>query len=546
MSKDVHPAPLPIEERHSDRALDRHTWTPLRYLNLYRLALGGLFVLLAGMDIGPRLLGQQDPNLFITTSVIYLAAGFVNVVTIYLRVPTFSIQVYSQILVDFVVITLLMHASGGITSGLGMLFVVAIAGGSLLTVGRTAMAFAASASLFVLLEEIYAQLEQLFPTTHYTQAGLLGVTFFATATLAHLLAKRVRESEELAARRGTDLAFMEQLAEYVIERMQTGIMILDGTGVVKLANDSARHLLGLQQAVTDNIALPEALLTQLAGWLDHPAHESRTFRALLTGADLLPRFARISAHPSGDILVFLEDTAATAQQAQQMKLASLGRLTASIAHEIRNPLGAISHAGQLLAESPGIGSADQRLTEIIRDQSKRMNTIIENILRLSRRGQAHPEEFELKPWLVDFLSEFTRSRQIDPKLIRLNIHPADIRVRIDRTQLHQILLNLCENGFTHSQPIDDAPRLTLEGGFLSDSNNPFLAVIDNGQGIAPDIVEHMFEPFFTTRSSGTGLGLYIARELCEANQARLSYAAAKSGGSCFRVTFADPRRRQVA
>lgn len=546
MTQDAHPATFPADKHRGDRALDRYTWTPLHYLNLYRLALAGLFVSLAGLGIGPELLGKLDPGLFLATSAIYLAAGLVNVVTIALRFPAFSIQVYSQILVDFVAITVLMHTSGGIGSGLGMLLVVAIAGGSLLTVGRTAIALAAAASLFVLLEEIYAQLEQVFPTTHYTQAGLLGVTFFTTAMLAHVLARRVRESEELAARRGTDLAFMEQLAAYVIERMQTGIMILGEAGVVKLANDSARHLLGLHAAPTDAIELPPALRAQFTAWIDDPGHDTMTFRAPATGADLLPRFARISTDPAGDVLVFLEDTAATAQQAQQLKLASLGRLTASIAHEIRNPLGAISHAGQLLAESPGIASADQRLTEIIRDHSKRMNTIIENILRLSRRGQAHPEEFELKPWLVEFHSEFTRSHQIEPGQIRLTVRPADLCVRIDRSQLHQILLNLCENGFTHSQPANHTPRLTLEGGFLNDSNIPYLAVIDNGHGIAPDTAEHMFEPFFTTQSSGTGLGLYIARELCEANQARLSYAPADSGGSCFSITFADPRRRQVA
>jgi two-component system sensor histidine kinase PilS (NtrC family) len=546
MTRDVHPDLHPIDAYRRDRSLDRYTWTPLKYLNLYRIALAGLFVALAGLDIGPKLLGKQDPDLFMVTSAIYLIVGLANVVTIYLRAPAFPIQVYSQILVDFIAITILMHTSGGISSGLGMLLVVAIAGGALLTVGRTALALAAAATLFVLLEEIYAQLEQLFDTTHYTQAGLLGVTFFATAMLAHVLALRVRESEELAARRGTDLAFMEQLAEYVIERMQTGIMILDGAGVVKLANDSARHLLGLHAVNTEHAELPLELKTQFTAWLASADYESTMFRAPSTGADLLPRFARISAHSSGDVLVFLEDTAATAQQAQQLKLASLGRLTASIAHEIRNPLGAISHAGQLLAESPGIASGDQRLTEIIRDQSKRMNTIIENILRLSRRGHTHPEEFELKPWLADFLSEFTRSHQIEPKMIQLRFQPADMRVRIDRTQLHQILLNLCENGLTHSRPTDDAPRLILEGGYLSDSNNPFLAVTDNGHGIAADIVEHMFEPFFTTESSGTGLGLYIARELCEANQARLNYTVAKGGGSCFRITFADPRRRQVA
>lgn len=541
-------APLDIqslEARHGEHTPERHTWTPLYYLNLYRVVLAASFTLLVLAGIGPQIFGKYDPHLFVTTSIVYLAAGLAGAITIYLRTPAFTIQVYTQVLIDFIAITLLMHASGGIGSGLGMLFVVAIAGGSLLTVGRTAIAFAAAASLFVLLGELYAQLERISETTYYTQAGMLGVTFFATAILAHLLARRIRESEELAARRGTDLAVMEQLAEYVIERMQTGILILDRDGHIKLANDSARHLLGIQSADAEG-ALPAELLMQLADWVGDRDYESRAFRAPVTGADLLPRFASLGARRSGEVLVFLEDTAATVQQAQQMKLASLGRLTASIAHEIRNPLGAISHAGQLLAESPLIESGDQRLTQIIRDQSQRMNTIIENVLRLSRRGQAHPEEFELKSWLTEFRNEFTRSHQLEPHTIRLAVQPRDIRVRIDRTQLHQILWNLCENGLKHSRPTAASSGLTLEAGLLSDSRNPYLSVIDNGVGIAPEIMEHMFEPFFTTEPGGTGLGLYIARELCEANQARLSYSRVDGGGSCFRIAFADPRRRQVA
>ncbi|MCC6207964.1 MAG: HAMP domain-containing histidine kinase, partial [Gammaproteobacteria bacterium] len=215
---------------------------------------------------------------------------------------------------------------------------------------------------------------------------------------------------------------------------------------------------------------------------------------------------------------------------------------ASIAHEVRNPLGAISHASQLLAESPHLDPGDSRLTEIIQDHSARVNAIIENIMQLSRRGRAHPEELMLKPWLNQFINEFTSGEGLAPGRVRLEVTPGDTRVQMDPGQLHQVLWNLCQNGIKHGSA---GGTLTLRAGIGADSNNPYLDVIDNGPGVDPKLQQQIFEPFFTTASDGTGMGLYIARELCASNQARLNYLANPLGGR-FRITFADPRRRQVA
>jgi len=228
-----------------------------------------------------------------------------------------------------------------------------------------------------------------------------------------------------------------------------------------------------------------------------------------------------------------------------MKLASLGRLTASIAHEIRNPLSAISHAGQLLAESPQLQASDTRLTDIIQQHSQRMNSIIENILQLSRLQRSHPEEFLLKPWLQDFVTTFCSTQGIETRYITIDIAPLDTLVRIDPTQLNQVLWNLCHNGLRYSVKQTGNLRLTLHGGINNESVNPFLEVIDSGPGVSQDALDHLFEPFFTTEPKGTGLGLYISRELCESNQARLNYIPTPGRGSCFRIVFADPRRKQL-
>jgi two-component system sensor histidine kinase PilS (NtrC family) len=221
-----------------------------------------------------------------------------------------------------------------------------------------------------------------------------------------------------------------------------------------------------------------------------------------------------------------------------MKLASLGRLTASIAHEIRNPLGAISHAEQLLAESETLSTPEKRLTEIIHKHTERVNAIIENVLQLSRRGNASPELFNLKQWLEQFSEEFVLGLRIHQEELQIDVQPETLMVNFDNTQFHQIVWNLCHNGMRHSQNCEVNPKLELVGRLNIATQRPYLDVIDHGPGIAPEHKQHIFEPFFTTESNGSGLGLYISKELCDANNAHISYFSNQGGGSCFRIEFA--------
>jgi two-component system sensor histidine kinase PilS (NtrC family) len=311
-------------------------------------------------------------------------------------------------------------------------------------------------------------------------------------------------------------------------------------------NESAWKLLETPNNVANrplyDISL--VLADQLQVWRDGLETEQVTFRTSKTSPEILPKFARLGKSKKSGTLIFLEDTSAMAQRAQQMKLASLGRLTASIAHEIRNPLGAISHASQLLGESPELDPDDKRLTQIIGEHTQRVNQIIENTMSLSRRDRAEPILFDLHQWLQDFIQEFVRSEQIDPADISLSSVDSLREIRMDPGQLHQVVWNLVRNGLRHSQDYTEQPKIILQTGFSSDANRPYLDIIDHGPGISPEQSLHIFEPFYTTESSGTGLGLYIARELCEGNRARLDYIPVVNGGSCFRITFADPRRKQ--
>jgi len=523
------------------------TWKPLYILTLVRLGLSSLFATLAAGGWLLQPLGQQNPTLFLATSVAYTAFAVLALLANRWRYPPFAPQAYLNVLGDLVMIALLMHASGGVDSGLGMLLVVPIAASSILLGGRAAVFLAAVATLTVLVETIYAHYERAFTISNYPQAGLLGVTFFTTAILAHVLARRIRDSEALAQQRGVDLANLAQLAEHTIQRMQTGIVVVDASRRVRMINESAWYMLGMPSTATaptlDRINRDLALA--LTNWRVNQETPARFLRLSPNTSEILPRFAAIGSRDNSGTLIFLEDTAALAQQAQQLKLASLAQLTASIAHEVRNPLGAIGHASQLLSESPELAAHDRRLTEIIHEHTHRLNDIIENVMQLSRRDRSNPEVFQLREFLQRFVAEFCPSKEIPESYLQIQIDPAELEVRFDRVQLQQILTNLCENGLRHGANSSGEPKLILRAGIAVEFHRPYLDIIDHGPGVADDTIERIFEPFFTTESTGTGLGLYICRELAESNQAHVSYIPVPSGGSCFRLSFQDARKQFV-
>lgn len=517
----------------------------LQLFFIYRLLLSGILSILFFNGLPPALLGSHNPELFSFIAVTYSGLVLASGLFLFLHLLSDDHQTDIAVFVDIAAITLLMYASGGVKTGLGMLLAVSIAAGSLAIRRHTALLFAALATLAILAEQVYSHLRHDFPATAYTQAGLLGASFFAMAILADVLSKRLLESEQLASQRELDLANMAQLNEYIIQRMQTGIIIVDEKEQTRLNNEAALNLLGIPDTAG---AQPleqtcPALLSQLKEWKRNPSHERLAFRSTAGGRDLHANFIQLGGKARIGALIFLEDSALVTEQLQQMKLASLGRLTASIAHEIRNPLGAISHAGQLLEESPQLEGGDKRLTEIIRSNSERMNQIIENVLQLSRRNRAQPQQVELKPLLEELADEIRQENRLAPETLKVKIDPADTRIRVDPSQIRQVLVSLIDNAMCHFHQDINTLRLRIEGGVTADSGGPFIDVIDNGPGIDPETAKQIFEPFFTTRSTGTGLGLYIAKELSESNRARLEYIPGPGGGSCFHISFPSLRKK---
>ncbi|MVW74695.1 sensor histidine kinase [Pseudomonas xionganensis] len=512
----------------------------LRIYHLYRLIIGITLALLVASNLDEELLDLANAQLFQQGSWLYL---ILNVLVIGLmRDPRRLAQIFVLALVDVTLLSGLFYAAGGTPSGIGNLLIVAVAIANILLRGRVGLLIAAAAAIGMIYLTFYLSLSRPAAAAQYVQVGALGALCFAAALFIQALTRRLQVSESLAEQRAADVANLEALNALILQRMRTGILVLDEQHRVLLANEGARHLLG-HDNLTGKILDPHCpeLIKRLQQWLHNPSLRPASLKAATNDRVLQPSFITLQRGEHQHTLVFLDDISQIAQQAQQLKLASLGRLTAGIAHEIRNPLGAISHAAQLLQESEELHGPDQRLAQIIQDHSRRMNLVIENVLQLSRRRQAEPQLLDLKYWLHRFASEF-RSTAAHDQTLHLDTPAGSIQTRMDPHQLDQVLSNLVENGMRYSAQKNRQAQVWLKLYRDTESDLPVLEILDDGPGISTELQQHLFEPFYTTENKGTGLGLYISRELCESNQARLDYKLREGGGSCFRITFAHSRK----
>ena len=519
-------------------------WRVLGILNLFRVLVP--LVLLGLYSVGgARGLPVESPRLFITAATAYLLFGFVSVVLVRKRLATAHVQTIIQATIDITCLMLLLHACGGISSGLGLLLLVPVGGLAFLLPPRSALFLAAVTAITILAHTIWQQIGGHVDITIYATAGFLGLVLFTIAASASVLATRVRESEDLVRQKDVDLANLADLSQYIVQHLRESLLVVDTADKIRLINESAAEILGDIHAVPGALigeASPR-LLYSLSTWRQGGSdNDTPPSFVAADGARLIqPHFAPLGSSAPAPTLIFLEDTSLMAERVQQSKLAALGRLSASIAHEIRNPVGAMSHAGQLLAESPHVSADDRRLTDIIRTNSERVSTIINNVLQLSRRESTEPARLSLGDWLTEFLAEFSETMQVPLAQIRVQDASDELEVRFDPTHLHQVVWNLCDNAIKYGEP-SDGIKAEIRLSRLSPSYRPYLEVADRGSGIDSQAADRIFEPFFTGRKGGTGLGLFIARELCQLNRAILLYEARAGGGSIFRVVFSDPQR----
>ncbi len=517
-------------EREDDPAAP--PWRILQYLGLARLIIA-IGLLLAIAALGPSIRGGSAPGYLAAAVVYFVGAAALAIGSMYLRQRVF-VHTAAQIAFDLVLISALMIASGGLRSGLVVLYLLPLAGASLLLPTAAVFFVCAVAVITILLDALARSLTVAGAEASLFEAGLYGAMLFAITALLRLLAQRLAAQEQLAQQRGRNLHNQLAINRLVIAQLEQGVIVVDADARVRANNRAARLLLGMKpeaQLTGEWLASLERLVPLVAAF--HRWREGGAGAAMrgpnvfeLPELRLRARFVQPSAVQSDEFLIFIEDQRVLDERAQQLKLASMGRLTASIAHEIRNPLAAISHASQLLAEDAADASL-RRLASIVRENTLRLNRLVDDILRVARREAPLGDDFELAGFLADWLDEFVRDRPQAQGRVVLEV-PSGALVGFERSHLRQVLYNLVDNALRYASDAAGAVRVLVEtrGAAVA------LWVLDDGPGLSDSVRASLFEPFNTTYTAGTGLGLYIAREFCLANRCQLAYeeSALAAGG----------------
>ena len=512
----------------------------LYFFNLFRLFQAAL---IAGLIFSPLALNWitlTHATLAQTVAAGYLLFAGVNLF-IGARSPTdLRVNVSIALVADIAATTVVLYAIKNPPTGIAMLLMVNVGAGALLLPPRLAAFFAALATLGVIGQSFVGRLIES-EDRDLIEYGLYGFGYFATAALCFALGKQLRETEALAERRGIDLANLAQINELIIRRMNTGVLVVDDANRVHLWNESAWALLGNPKSAHSDLgAVAPELSRRLYHWRTTRKLDNTSVALADDVPEVIPRFTQLASHDDSNVLIFLDDTSLLSRRAEQLTLTSLGRLSASIAHEIRNPLAAISYSAQLLAESDALPDEDRRMVEIINNHCSRVNEIVENILQLSRRERSRPESIDLSRWVMHFVDDFKAGNDIGKDQLRAIFQPQQVEALADPQQLQQVVWNLVQNALRYGRLPDEPARVAVVARMGGEKGPPLIEVMDRGPGIPPKVAAQIFEPFFTTHEFGTGLGLYLARQMCEANQATLEYVPVAGGGSCFRITLPAP------
>ena len=523
--------PLPMSSGGSSR---RILWIVSVYRAVCATALAGIALL---ADISA--LGVPASAMFTTCAFVYFVYALVAFWWVQRDEQPAPLSLLTSTLLvgDVVCIGAIMMSSGSVGAALPILLFPQLAASGWLLRTRTAFFHAALATVILLGLDVWRLMEgQINSGAQPFQTGLIGFGFFATVGVAVALGSYTKASEDLAAQRGIDVANLEQVNRLIIQDMQDGVLVVDLNGVVRGHNAQVTRLLGGFGRMRGGMRLAEfssVLHDYWRRWQEDYSETLPPFKVEATQRLLRVRLVRIGSGLNGGTLIYLEDLGRAQTEAQQMKLAAMGRLTASIAHEVRNPLSAINQAAQLLEEDGAVAQEGQRMLNMIRSNAKRIDRIVGEVLQLNRRDRQQPEVIMLGEFLHSLIDEIVQAENIPAGGVMMLV-PADLMVIFDRGHLNQIVWNLVRNAWQHCQKKESSIRIMARPGYMGDAI--ICELNDDGPGIPAELRGQIFEPFFTTRPGGTGLGLYIARELADANGAALELLP-KGPGAHFRMTL---------
>ena len=384
---------------------------------------------------------------------------------------------------------------------------------------------AAMATLMVLSHGFVYPQNQM--TDKFLTGSFISIGFFIEAAIIQSLKTGINEARSSAKETQSQLLTASKINDIIIDRMQTGICVINNSGKILSLNRSAKERMSPNE-IGNNISAE--IFERMKVWQEHQLQNDEALNIKIeNGAQfsVMISFAEINDTTT---LIFIEDKDTVARRANQFKLESLARMAASIAHEIRNPLNAVSHAAQLIQDNPNLDTDDARLCDIIVNQSTRMDGIIQNVLQISKRRTTEPQWLNLDTWISKFTNDF-----IEQNNVAFQLSSIPMKIRFDPSQLHQVLWNISSNSIRYGNANKENPIL-IE--FKQLPQRASIQIMDNGAGITEQELKYLFEPFHTTSAKGTGLGLYLVKELCEANHAEIRFHNRLNGGACFEILFA--------
>jgi two-component system sensor histidine kinase PilS (NtrC family) len=510
----------------------------LSFLNVFRVVQALVY---GGLAFSPDGLGWphlQAADFARGIAALYLVFALIALLFNRRSMSYVTMAVSAALVVDIAAAVLAISAMHDARIGIAMMLAVNLSAGALILPLRLSSFFAALATLGILGNTFLGIANNSPGDRDLLEAALFGLAYFASTTLCHVLGRQLRATEALAEQRSTDLANLAQVNELIIRRMKTGVLLVDDANRIHQINESAWMLMGNPGADQRDLGqLAPELSRRLYHWMTSGKLDETATQLADGVPEVVPRFTRLAPNDDSHVLIFLDDTSLLSRRAEELTLSSLGRLSASIAHEIRNPLAAIRYSAQLLAESKSMDSTDQRMVEIINNHCIRLNEIIENILQLSRRERSRPETLDLGHWAQGFVDEYSQGNDLGADSLRVIANAgAPVAAVADPQQLQQVVWNLVQNALRYGR-LPGEPARVMVVTRQGEHGVPILEVIDRGPGIAPKVAAQIFEPFYTTHEYGTGLGLYLARQMSDANQAALEYVRVAGGGSCFRLTL---------
>ena len=505
--------------------------------NVYRLVIGSVLFALFLSTASDQTAGESYLNQQLMGSGLLVVSSII-LAFIATRTPLDSEPgIFSVLLLDVLATTLIAHPNAILGSGFSALYLVTVAAASMLLRERQlATLVAALAALSILVDTLFHLATDTGDQTGLLAAGLRGILIFMVSWIGQIVTANMTVAEQRAQEAASEAERLQELNDEIVEHIQTGILAVSRDNHIRAVNDAARDLLNLGHRGAQAVeSIDPNLALALEEWRAGGGQRPKPFQPKGVTRTVLPRFTSIDETRAGEALLFIDDYTPMTQFAQSLKLNSLGRLTGSIAHEIRNPLAAVSNAVQLLAENPEMNESDRALTSIMLNNTQRINDTVNHVLELSRRVPPDFKALNLDTWIPDYLEEFKEGRADQPTIYLQQETPVSITA--DEKQLKRVLDNLLDNALRHSELKTEKLEAHLAISASPSSNLCHLDIIDFGDGVPESSQSRLFEPFFTTTASGTGLGLYLCKELCESNGADLRYRRTDSGESAFRVSL---------